>query len=202
MEQQLKRRAESDDTKAAKKTCKDAIHDEGILRDLDAIPDEGVLRDLIGDHFSENAMGHLSTDRFDGYLVMAVHGRISIDYQFKKFLCELVGLECTAREPAFFSKISENMKVPMQQFKACIAEKVFARDSATTLFIALIPHRRVMLEAYIEGLAALACDIEWDHEDDEHFNECVEGEEGTINKEKVENKLRAKANLKPIRRVN
>jgi hypothetical protein len=192
-QQQLKRPAESDDTKAAKKTCTDRDAVQA------AIPDAGVLRDFIGKHLSANELNGLldiqyGMDIMNFALRLARCGRISIDYQFRKFACELVGLECTEKEPAFFSMISKNMEEPLQKLKARIAEGGvrFDRASISHVLKVMMPHRDVMAEAYVKGVTELVCDMDWD------YNEYREDKDWNITTTKVENKLRKRARLESI----
>jgi len=166
------------------------------------------IRDLIGDHFSGGAVDHLWDESGYGPGIMthaisiAKQAPRAIDYLFLKFTHELMGLECTERAPSFFSKISKNIEVPMQQFKARIEKdakilRIIKASRVDYVFAALKGHRRVMLEAFIEGLAGWVSNVEWDDEEDAELDTYWEGdrEGGHIDEKKVLNTLRACVNL-------
>ena len=82
----------------------------------------------------------------------------------------------------------------MQKLEERIAEGGvrFDRASISHVLNAMMPHRSVMAEAYVKGVAELVCDLDWDP------NEYIGDEDWNITTTKVENKLRKRARLEPI----
>jgi hypothetical protein len=182
---------DTENTNATKKTCtaQDAIQSE-YDRVRDAMPDARV--DFIGDHLSANAISDIysnfpisdiysevlfysefltrknSGTRFQRMLKalkLARIGRTAIYHRFKIFACELVDVKCTAAEPELYTELSKKMDQPVQKLRERIAKggvRFDSFDSVGPVQVALYPHCRAMLGAYVKSLADLVCDAEWD----------------------------------------
>jgi hypothetical protein len=200
---------DTENTNATKKTCtaRDAVPDHSEYdRVRDAIPGAGV--DFIGDHLSANAISDIYSEfsisdiyseflpcinggtRFQRMLKalkLAHIGRTAIYHRFKIFACELVGLKCTAAEPELYTELSKKMDGPVQKLRELISEGGVHFDSVGPVQVALYPHCRVMLEAYVKSLADLVCDEKWDS---------LSGPD--IKRGEVENDLRKRVHLAEI----
>jgi len=178
-QQQMKRPSESDDTtRAAKKT--------GTIQDV--IPHEDVLRASIKGKFSGPAMDKLWDSIGDREIIsfagkLARSGKRTIDLMFMELVNELCfETGATAERPSAISKI---IKVHLQEFKECIPAHGIKQYTVEAVRMALRPHRCVVLDEFIEGLAGLVTEQDWSEEsvfDMENYYK--EGSE-EIDKEKV-----------------
>ena len=171
-QQQMKRPSESDDTtRAAKKT--------GTIQDV--IPHEDVLRASIKGKFSGPAMDKLWDSIGDREIIsfagkLARSGKRMIDLMFTELVNELcfeTGTWATAEQKCEGDKcnrckcpsaISKIIKVHLQEFKACIPTHGIKQYTVEAVRRALRPHRCVVLDEFIVGLAGLVTEQDWSEE--------------------------------------
>ncbi len=157
----MKRASESGDTttRAAKKTR--------TIQDV--IPHEDVLRASIKGKFSGAAMDEIWESIGDREIMefagkLARSGKRTIDLEFMEFVNELVfdtGTWATAERRSAISKI---IKVHLREFKACIPTDAIKEYTVEAVRKALRPHRCVVVDEFIEGLAGLVADQDWSEE--------------------------------------